>query len=193
MEPFYELVADMVTLSGLTIFLLDEFGGLPPGDPGRCESMLNRHLLDRAKGSPAVHLPDVDVEDRDSEARRYGSVVSGGGLDLSLVGLGANGHIGMNEPGTTSDSPTRVVELAASTTLHAAEYGATASPTWGITIGMGPLLQSRELWLMVTGSHKAAILEQMVNGPIDPAVPASYLRTHENCVVSADESAAAQL
>jgi glucosamine-6-phosphate deaminase len=193
MEPFYELVADTTRLGEQTIFLLDEFGGLPPGDPGRCESMLNRHLLDRAKGSPAVHLLDVDVEDLDSEAERYDGVVTEGRLDLSLVGLGVNGHIGMNEPGTKSDSPTRVVQLAASTTEHAAEYGATASPTWGITIGMSPLLQSRELWLMVTGSHKAAILERMVNGPIDSTVPASYLREHRNCVVLADQSAAARL
>lgn len=192
-EPFYELVADTAGLSGLTIFLLAEFGGLPPGDPGRCESMIKRHLLDRAPGSPAVHLPDVDVEDLDSEAERYDGVVTDGGLDLSLVGLGVNGHIGMNEPGTTSDSPTRVVRLAASTTEHAAEYGATTCPTWGITIGMSPLLQSRELWLMVTGSHKATILERMVNGPIDSTVPASYLREHPNCVVLADQSAAARL
>lgn len=190
MEPFYELVAQATSFDGLTIFLLDEFGGLPDDDPGRCVSMINRYLLDKVRGEPTVHVPDVDADHLDAECDRYQGLIDDGGLDLTLLGLGANGHLGMNEPGSAADAPTGVVELASTTTDHAAEYGATASPTWGLTIGLGPLLASREIWLMVTGTHKRRILQQALNDPIGPHLPATYLRNHTNCIVMSDRSAA---
>lgn len=190
MESFYETVARSTSFEGLSVFLLDEFGGLPADDPGRCVSMINRHLLDRVMGVPLVHFPDIDAPDLEAESLRYQALIDEGGLDLALLGLGANGHLGMNEPGTTRDAPTGVVELASTTTDHAAEYGATASPTWGLTIGMGPLLASREVWLMVNGEHKREILHRTLSDPIGPALPATYLRNHPNCTVFADRSAA---
>jgi glucosamine-6-phosphate deaminase len=116
--------------------------------------------------------------------------VDSGGLDLTLLGLGGNGHIGLNEPGTTADSPTRVVRLAVSTKEAAGRYGSGQEPEWGMTLGMRSILDSQEIWLLVTGSHKTEILDQVLNGPIGPEVPASFLRTHPNIVVLADRSAA---
>jgi glucosamine-6-phosphate deaminase len=188
-RPFYHEVARRMTLEGVQIFLLDEFGGLPEGDPGRCEVMIRRDLIDRVSGSPTVIMPDVDAADPGLESRRYADALRDGGIDLALVGLGGNGHIGMNEPGSTPDLVTRVVDLAASTTEHALHYGATSAPTWGITVGLAELLDSSELWLLVTGKHKQEILARSLEGPVSPEVPASLLRRHPNLTVLADESA----
>ncbi|HXV71080.1 MAG TPA: glucosamine-6-phosphate deaminase [Acidimicrobiia bacterium] len=187
--PFYRAVAEKVSLGGVTLFLLDEFGGLPGGDPGRCETMIRRDLLSRASGRPRFRLPDIDAADPHREAGRYGDLIDDGGLDLAIVGLGMNGHIGMNEPGSTPDLTTRVVDLDPITSETATTYGATDKPTWGITVGMAELLRSRELWLLVTGSHKREILRRTLDDPIGPDVPASFLRNHPNATLVADESA----
>ena len=189
MTPFYAAIAGKTGLDGLTIFLLDEFGGLPEDDPGRCETMIRRDLLSKATGRPRVRLPDVDASDPDNEAARYGDLIGDGGLDLAIVGLGLNGHIGMNEPGSTADLTTRVVELDSVTAENAASYGATETPTWGITVGLAELLVARELWLLVTGSRKREILRRALDDPIGPDLPATFLREHPNAALFADESA----
>lgn len=177
-----------------SLFLLDEFGGLPPGDPGRCETMIREGLLSRLHPAPGLAVPDVDSPDPREAARRYDAAVAEGGLDLALLGLGENGHVGMNEPGSGADAPTRVVQLEKETSDHAVDaYGASRPPAWGITLGMAPLLDAAELWLLVTGPHKAGILREVLEGPVGPAVPASLLREHENVSVLADTSAAALL
>ena len=187
--PLYAAVAEKTGLDGLTMFLLDEFGGLPEDDPGRCETMIRRDLLSEATGRPRVRLPDVDAVDPDNEADRYGDQIGDGGLDLAIVGLGLNGHIGMNEPGSTADLTTRVVELDPVTAENALSYGATATPTWGITVGLAELLGAHELWLLVTGSHKGDILRRTLDESIGPDLPATFLREHANATLFADESA----
>ncbi|MDJ0665066.1 MAG: glucosamine-6-phosphate deaminase [Acidimicrobiia bacterium] len=193
-EPVYaEFTASGGSLEGTEVFLLDEFL-LPVGDLGRCDEMLDRALLQRLPTPPdALYTFDVTAASLQEECERFEDVIADGGLDLAVVGLGGNGHIGMNEPGSRSDSRTRVVELDPSTQQNAARYGATARPTWGITLGMGTLLAAEEIWLLVSGRHKAEILERAVSGPIGPEVPASYLRQHGNTIVYADEPAAALL
>lgn len=187
--PLYAATARRTSFEDVTVFLLDEFGGLPEDDPARCMSMLNRDLLSRVDGSPVVHAPDVDARDPDQAAESYGDLVSDGGLDLAIVGLGANGHVGMNEPGSTIDQTTRVVRLARSTSEHASEYGASAPPTWGITVGLAELMDANEVWVLVTGAHKADILDRTLHGAVDSDVPATFLTTHPNCTFLVDESA----
>jgi glucosamine-6-phosphate deaminase len=115
-------------------------------------------------------------------------------LGLVLLGLGANGHVGFNEPGTQPDSPTRIVTLAAtSRAASTARYGATSEPSRGITIGMDRILAAAEVWLLVTGGHKAAILRSTLREPESLDCPASYLRRHAKLTVFADEEAAALL
>ncbi len=194
MFPFYREVAAQVDLAGVTIYLLDEFGGLPKGDPGRCETMLRRSLVDIARGEPELIVPDVDAADPDAEAARYQRAIEAGGLDLAILGLGSNGHVGMNEPGSGRDSPTRVVSLEPDTSLHAQRaYGASVFPTWGLTVGLEQLLAARQVWLLVTGGHKAEILKLTLTAPVGPSVPATFLRDHPAATVLADESAAALL
>ena len=185
LAPVYELVEELTVA---TILLLDEFGGLPPGDPGRCLSMIRRDLLDHLAFPPPVEVPDVDSPDPELAATIHGEKVSTG-IDLAIVGLGRNGHIGMNEPGTAVDAPTRVVELSPSTSANAGSYGARTKPTWGITVGFAELMTAGEVWLVVTGAHKRDILAQALTGPIGPDLPATYLRDHPNLRVMVDRSA----
>jgi glucosamine-6-phosphate deaminase len=179
-------------LDAATVFLLDEFV-LPDGHPARCDVMLQTGLLDLLQAPPrTLHRLDV-AGDLAAECERYAALVADGGLDLTLLGLGGNGHIGLNEPGTSSDSPTRVVDLHPQTVQHAAQYGGVAAPQHGVTLGMAAILASQEIWLLVTGRHKAEILSRAVTGPMGSDVPATFLRNHPNVWVLTDEDAATRL
>lgn len=177
---------------GVEIVLLDEYLGLPEGDPARGGDRLRRELVERLPEAPAAYH-DIDLTADAAEAAGRHDAVAAHGLDLTLVGLGANGHIGLNEPGSRPDSPTRVVELAPESRVSAAGYGATEAPRRGITLGLGRLLASAELWLLVTGARKAGILARALEGPETADVPASFLRRHPALRVFADEEAAGSL
>lgn len=192
-RPLYTAAAPLLDVSSATVFLLDEFG-LPPGSPARCDSMLQRDLLGSLEEPPHMyHRLDANASDPADECGRFDSLVADGGLNLTLLGLGGNGHLGLNEPGTTVDSATRVAELAQSTANAVRGYDPDADPVDGMTLGLERILASDEIWLVVTGSHKAPILERTINGPISSALPASFLRDHPNAVVYADRSAATLL
>ena len=129
----------------------------------------------------------------EDECRRYEALVRDGGLDLAVLGLGANGHLGLNEPGSELTSTTRVVQLTTETVEQMKGYGFDTPATWGATMGIDTLLSAKRLWLLVTGSHKAEILARTMTDDVGPDVPATYLRNHENVTVFADEAAAALL
>ena len=197
--PVYEAVVAAavrgdVTFQRATIVLLDEFLDLAPGDPARCDERLTRELLRDLPSPPrAVHFVDAGGPDADAAARRHDAVAAAG-LDLVLLGLGMNGHVGLNEPGSLPDSPTRVVEIAATSRAAATErYGAATTPTRGITLGMDRLLGAGEVWLLVTGERKAEVLARTLEGPETADVPATFLRRHPRLAVFADEPAAALL
>ena len=175
-----------------TVVLLDEYVGLPPDDPARCDARLKRELIDRLDPPPRFHPILVD-ELTPEEAAADLDAVAGAGLDLTLLGLGANGHVGMNEPGSTAESPTRVVHLAGPTRDAATGYGAASAPSAGITLGMDRILGSGEVWLLVTGERKAEILERTLLGAESADVPASFLRRLPGLRVFADEPAATRL
>lgn len=181
-------------LSEATVVLLDEFGGLPPGDPARCDVAIERDLLGRLPRRPAAYVRlDPDVDDVDAEVARFDAEVAAGGLDLVLLGLGANGHLGLNEPGSEVTAPTRRVALDQGTASGALTYGASTAPSWGMTLGMDRIMAAREVWLLVTGEHKAAVLREVLTGPIGASVPASWLRQHPSVTVVADQPAASAL
>jgi glucosamine-6-phosphate deaminase len=175
------------------IVLLDEYLGLPPGDPALAGDRLRRELIDLLPEPPAAyHAIDLEADPEDAAARH--DAVAAAGLDLTLVGLGANGHVGFNEPGSGPDSPTAVVELAhESRSVATGSYGAGDAPQRGITLGMARVLASRELWLLVTGARKAGVLARALEGPEGDDCPGTYLRRHPALTVFADEAAAAQL
>ncbi len=194
--PIYErlpgaLQALGTTMARCTLVLLDEYLGLPAGDPIRCDSQLRRQLIDRLDRRPARFLAfDVDGGDAAAACRSFDAEIGAlGGLDLVILGLGMNGHVGMNEPGTSADAPTRVIELAPSTMEAARSYGAEPPPTHGVTLGMAEILAAREVWLLARGPRKADILEAVLDGPVTPNVPASLLRGHPGLRVIADDDA----
>jgi glucosamine-6-phosphate deaminase len=154
--------------------------------------MLQRALLDRVQPR-RFEGPEPNVDDVDAECRRYHEAVVSTGLDLTILGLGRNGHLGLNEPGSSIDSVTRRVELTAETMDSARSYGADPPPTWGIALGMAEILASEELWLLVSGKPKASVLEQALRGPVSTDVPASFLQTHDNLTIFADHAAAVGL
>jgi glucosamine-6-phosphate deaminase len=177
-----------------TIVALDEYLDLPPGHPARCDVRLRHELLDLLPVPPAAfHAIEADDPNPGAAAARIDAVAADG-LDLALLGLGANGHVGLNEPGSYADAATRVVRTSESSRRAAAErYGADPAPTAGITLGVARLLEAREVWLLVTGERKAAVLARALEAPEGPDCPATWLRRHRALRVIADEPAASAL
>lgn len=184
----------LVSFKRATVFALDEFGGLADDDPGRTAHTLQRQLI-HAVDLPrsAFHVLDPDNTDIIGHCAAYDAAI-GDGLDLVLLGIGLNGHLGMNEPGSPVDSPTRRVELHDSTVQSSARYFAHQSlPGWGLTVGLKALLGAKEVWLLAKGSTKAYIVRETLRGEIGPSNPASLLRGHPNAWLFLDRSAGALL
>lgn len=173
------------------IFLLDEYGGLAPDDPGRCANMLRRFLVDHLDLPPsAFFTPSVDAPDLDAACREYDATI-GGGFDLVLLGIGTNGHVGMNEPGTPVDIDTHRAGLHVETVTSSARYmNHDRFPTWGLTIGLRPLLAAREVWLLATGAAKAGIVARLLAEEAHSDLPASWFRDHPNARLFLDRAAA---
>jgi glucosamine-6-phosphate isomerase len=186
--------AGLVSFDRASVFALDEFGGLAAGDPGRTRHTLQRQLIDSSRlPLAAFHFLDPDVRDVNRHCVAYDEAI-GTGFDLMLLGIGLNGHLGMNEPGSAVDSPTRRVELHGSTVQSAARYFAHQNlPRWGLTVGLKAVLASKEVWLLANGPAKAGIIQQTVGGEIGPSNPASLLRQHPNCSLFVDAEAGALL
>ena len=193
--PVYErlpgaLAARGVAAAGATIVVLDEYLGLAADHPARCEVVLRRTVVERLAPPPSFIGFDIDGPHPDACRSFDGRVAVAGGLDLVVLGLGRNGHVGMNEPGTPADAPTRVVELAPSTREAARGYGVDPPPTHGLTMGMAGILAAPEIWLLATGASKAGILAATLDVPVTADVPASLLRGHRGLRIIADEDAA---
>ncbi len=195
--PFYAEVAAAerrgeCSLEGATVVLLDEWLGLAPGDPARCDVRLRGELIGALAAPPAFVPIGVDGPDADVAALALDSAASG--LDLAVLGLGMNGHVGFNEPGSRPEDRSRVVRLANSSREAAtARYGAGAVPSGGVTIGLATLLEAGEVWLLVTGERKAGILRRALEEPEGVDCPASFLRHHLRLTVFADEAAASEM
>jgi len=195
-RPVYEalpgiLQARSVSAAAATVVLLDEYVGLAAGHRARCDSMLRRGLLDRLDPSVARFIPfDMDDMSPQEACTQVDAAVSAaGGLDLVVLGLGRNGHIGMNEPGSAPDAPTRPVELTPSTRAAAIGYGVDPPPTHGVTLGVAGIVSTREIWLLATGAAKTGILARVLDGPVTTNVPATLLRGHPGLRVMVDDAA----
>ena len=197
--PVYRRVAEAIGRGGASfreaeVFLLDEFGGAAPDDPGRCDQMLWRFLLNDVD-LPRERFHGFNLDgDIDRTCRDVESLIGPAGVDLTLLGIGTNGHVGMNEPGTDAGSLTRRVTLTPETIAASARYFTHGRlPTWGVTMGLGTIGRSQEVWLLASGAGKASIARATVEGPVTPDVPASLLRNHPRAVFVLDDEAASQL
>lgn len=195
---FYDaLAASGISLAGVRTFNLDEYLGLPRTHPESYYSFMKKHLYDRTDLKPEnCHIPDGNAPDPEAECRRYDDAIrAAGGLDILLLGVGHNGHIGFNEPGAPWDAGTRIVELAQRTREANARFFSSIDevPTRAITMGIGTILQARRLLLLASGSGKAEIVKELVEGSPRVEVPASALQTHPDATVLVDREAAARL
>jgi len=166
--------------SALTVFQLDEYLGLPPGDRRSLLGWMRRSFvkpLDVDADRVVSLIPDGDP--REACAAFDQSIAARGALDIAILGLGRNGHLGFNEPPSAAESRTRVVELSAVTIEDNASYwGSVADvPTRAVTMGMSHLLNARQVVLLASGEAKRTIVRRALQGPIGPEVPASLLRT----------------
>lgn len=179
------------------LFCLDEYVGVTADDPNSLTGWLYENFLTPARVPVAnVHTLPATAADLASAAAAYEAEIdAAGGLELVVLGLGGNGHIAYNEPGSSADSRTRVLELTEESIEQARGYFAGRTvPTQAITVGIGTLLEARNIVLIVSGESKAAVLHRSLRGPQTPEVPASFLqRAADRLTVIADEAAAADL
>lgn len=172
---------------------LDEYVGKAADHQQSYAYYMNTHLF-KPVGIPhtQTHLPDGLAMNLKDEADRYNQTIQTlGGVDLQVLGIGKNGHIGFNEPGTSFDSETHVVHLTASTRKANATYFSTESdvPTQAITMGIATIMRASQILLLVSGIDKAEILYQCLFGEIDEQIPATILQTHPHVTVIADQEA----
>jgi glucosamine-6-phosphate deaminase len=202
MRPVYaRLVAATragdVSFRAVSSFNLDEYVGVGPQAPGSFHAYMQEHLLGHVDMQAGrARLPNGMAADIAAEAARYEAlIVASGGIDLLLLGIGTNGHIAFNEPGSDLASRTREIRLDEATRIaEARNFRNPASvPECAITIGIATILDARSILLIATGPAKAAALAAAIEGPIGPACPASALRLHDNVHIICDEAAAAAL
>jgi glucosamine-6-phosphate deaminase len=186
-------VSGRVDLSRVRLVQLDEYVGVPDADRRCLFAWLLRDVATRlGVGSDRLIRLSGDATDSDAEAARHdAAIVAAGGLDVSVLGLGPNGHLGFNEPPSAADAPTRVVELTDASVGSSARYwGSTSAvPRRAITVGMNRLLAARRTLLVVKGTGKRGILRRLVAEPVVDDLPASHLRGVPGVVLLADTDA----
>lgn len=189
--------ADGLEFSRTTLFGLDEYLDLAADHPASCAWALRHHFITPIGADPArVHLLGTPTGDPAAYCAAYDrAIADAGGLDLQILGLGVNGHIGFNEPGCSLGGRTHVTGLSAATraTNRPLFPPPDDVPPMAITMGVATILAARQVLMLATGSAKAAMVATFVEGPLTARVPASALQLHENTVVLLDESAAAGL
>ncbi|MBI5686487.1 MAG: glucosamine-6-phosphate deaminase [Verrucomicrobia bacterium] len=203
MEQVYGYLAGMhqrerLDFSLCRTFNLDEYVGLAPEDSHSYRYYMNQHLFSRVNiDRRNTHLPNGAARDLAAECRHYEEMIHDcGGIDVQLLGIGADGHIGFNEPLSALRSRTREKALTPATIRQNAALfrgGAKAVPRRALTMGIGTILDASHILTLVTGAEKAAILAKAVEGPITSMVTASALQLHPDCKVIVDEAAAKRL
>jgi glucosamine-6-phosphate deaminase len=185
--------------SDVVTFNLDEYYPMKPESIHSYHRFMQENLFNHINVRPEnIHIPrgDVPRDDVDDECDAYEAAIKkAGGIDLQILGIGKTGHIGFNEPGSGSDSRTRRISLDTVTRRDAAGdfFGEDNVPTEAITMGVATIMEAREIALVATGEHKAAIILRAVEGEPDPDVAATYLQQHPNAVFYVDFAAAADL
>ncbi len=183
----------------VTTFNLDEYLGLPPSHPSSYHTFMWQNLFRHINVNPArVFIPSgkVEASDLDKYCARYEEEIrKAGGIDLQVLGIGGNGHIGFNEPGSSLSSRTRIKTLAPQTMEDNRRHFDANDPVplHVITMGIGTILEAGEICLLGFGEKKAQAVAAAVEGPLSSYVPASALQLHQKAVVYLDEAAASHL
>lgn len=188
------LVNSGISMARVRTFNLDEYVGLPREHPESYYSFMKRNLYDHVDLDPAnAHLPNGNAPDPEEECRRYEEAIrEAGGIDLMILGIGHNGHIGFNEPETPWDSRTRRVSLTETTRRANARFFSSLDevPREALTMGIGTIMESRRIILLASGKDKASIVDRALNGEPSILVPATVLQQHPDVMVIIDRAAA---
>ena len=187
-----------VDFAAATSFALDEFVGLERTDSRSFAYFIHQHLFRETNFDPRrVHFLDGSSADIDGECDRYeAAIAAAGGIDLQILGLGRNGHIGFNEPADALPARTHRVRLRQDTRRdNASRFGSNTDhvPGEAISMGVGTILHARAILIIATGESKAVAVERMVRGPVTTQLPASLLQLHASVEVYLDHAAAARL
>jgi len=183
----------LIDFSKVITFNLDEYYGLPLDHPGSYHRYMREKLFDHVNiQEGSIHIPDGVAKDIEEECRRYEEeIYRYGGIDLQILGIGPNGHIGFNEPGSDWEMTTRLVKLSEETRRRESRYfrDPTEVPTQGITMGIKTIMKARKILLLASGKEKAKATTKALKGPVTKKVPASILQLHPMVTVVLDKEA----
>jgi len=179
-------------------FTLDEYVGLPPDHPERYRNVIDTVFVSRVDFAPgAVAGPDGQATDIPAACAAYEQAIhSAGGIDLQILGIGTDGHIGFNEPGSSLASRTRIKTLTHQTRMDNARFfddDINSVPTHCLTQGLGTIMTARHLVLVATGGNKAEAIHHLVEGPVSAMWPATIMQHHPHATVLIDDAAARRL
>lgn len=184
----------MVDFSEVQTFNLDEYLGLSPTNEQSYHYFMNEHLFNHVNiDKNHIHIPNGMADSIEDECRRYDQLIEeAGGIDIQVLGIGNNAHIGFNEPTINFEKGTHIVELDESTREANARFfnHIDEVPERAITMGTGSIFKSRKIMLLATGANKAQAIYDTVHGKVQPEVPASILQFHNDIVLILDEEAA---
>lgn len=199
-EPMYAELVRMHKEEGLdfskaTFFNLDEYVGLPHDHPQSYHAYMHKHLYSHVNADPCkINILNGLAEDKDHECRAFeAKIKDAGGIDLQILGIGENGHIGFCEPGTPFDSKTHCVTLTDSTRKANARYfddDINKVPTHALTMGLDTIMQAKRVILLANGEKKAQAIGKALNEPKTDRLPASILQDHPNATFMVDNAAA---
>ena len=194
-ETLYkEMTASDVDFTEMTSVNLDEYVGLGGEDEQSYRYFMNKHLFDK-KPFKETFVPNGKAEDLDAASAEYEKIIDAHPVDIQILGIGQNGHIGFNEPGTPLDSLTHVVELTESTINANKRYFDKVEdvPTRAVSMGIGSIMKGKKMILMAYGEAKAEAIKGMIDGPVTTDMPASALQNHQDVVIIIDDAAASKL
>ncbi|WNS75047.1 glucosamine-6-phosphate deaminase [Bacillus sp. DTU_2020_1000418_1_SI_GHA_SEK_038] len=186
-------VQHMTSYKKITTVNLDEYVGIDEHDPNSYHYFMKEQLLDHIDiPASQTHLPNGMAENLHEECSKYEALIdSFGGIGLQLLGIGENGHIGFNEPGTPFSSKTHMIKLEEDTRRANARFFNSLEevPTHAVTMGIATIMASKEIILLASGKSKANAIHQLINGEIHESIPASALKNHPNFTIIADDEA----
>jgi glucosamine-6-phosphate deaminase len=195
--PLYRTLASRgLPLGHLHVFPLDEYVGPPNDHPRTCSNLLTAHVA-MAWSIPLTQFFPLSTHERDAAAKiieHENRIEAAGGLDVIVLGLGQNGHLGFNEPGSRPESGARIVDLEPSSVdANRTWFNGEYSPVQGATVGLRTILAARRVLILAHGVAKQTPVHAMVNGPIGSTCPASFLQQHPDTHLFADQEAAGRL
>ncbi|MBQ6473409.1 MAG: glucosamine-6-phosphate deaminase [Victivallales bacterium] len=198
---YSELIAGLnrseIDFSDIITFNLDEYLGLAPDHPDSCRYFMETNLFEKINIKPSnIHFLNGLTDNVEAECGEYEDQIAAvGGIKLQILGIGRDGHIGFNEPGTSLESRTHYVMLAKETIADNARFFNRARdvPRWALTMGVGTVMDSEQILLLATGEYKAEAVAAMIEGPITQMCTASALQSHPDVTVVIDQAAAGKL